>query len=120
MRNRGRAVRDLYRLLAGWASEVIAVPRLLNLHAHTTLRRISRALGKLVSKSEPYYEPDAQRLAEHLSRVSGSSLVWCSGCGDVLAPVVLGYGEQTEIVCIGCLNCGIGLPVHLGVIAGDG
>jgi hypothetical protein len=82
-------------------------------------RQIGRTLGKLIGKREPYYEPDAGRLAEHLSGIAGSSLAWCSGCGDVLAPVVLGYGEQTEVVAVGCLNCGVGLSVRVGVIVGD-
>jgi hypothetical protein len=81
---------------------------------------LGRRLGSIFRKAErqPVYEPDISRLAELVSRVPGSSWVWCSGCGSMMNPVVLGDGEQTRLVAVGCRTCGVGLPVALGLLVG--
>jgi len=80
------------------------------------LRAVSRNFRRIFRKQKrELYEPDAGRLAEHLSGIPGASLIWCS-CGKLLAPVVLGNSEETRVVAVGCLDCGLGLPVRVGLL----
>ena len=83
------------------------------------LRAVSRNFRRIFRKQKrELYEPDAGRLAEHLSGIPGASLIWCS-CGKLLAPVVLGNSEETRVVAVGCLDCGLGLPVRGGLLIGS-
>lgn len=60
----------------------------------------------------------AAAMAEFLSGVEGSSLIWC-GCGSLLVPIVYGDGEQAEVVALGCLHGHGGIPVRVGVLIDD-
>ena len=84
------------------------------------LRAVSRNFRRIFRKQKrELYEPDAGRLAEILSGIPGASLIWCGGCGHLLAPVVLGDSEQTNLVALGCVDCGHSLPVRRGLLIGD-
>jgi len=61
----------------------------------------------------------AGAMAEFLSGVEGSSLVWCA-CGSLLVPVIFSDGEQAEVVALGCLHGHGGIPVRVGVLTDDG
>jgi hypothetical protein len=93
--------------------------RLMNLRAHA--RAAARMIGHKIfrnPKRRRPYEPDLSRLAENLSGVRGASPVWCSGCGALLTPLVLGDGEETRLVAVSCLPCAVALPVRAGLLMG--
>jgi hypothetical protein len=83
-------------------------------------RRIGQALGRLfpTKSHQPFYEPDQSRFAELVSRIRGASLCWCGRCGSRLEAVVVGDGEQTRVVALGCEFCGVGIPVRGGLLMG--
>jgi hypothetical protein len=85
------------------------------------LHQLGRRLRRLFKrKNEPFYEPDTQRLAELMSQVVGASWCWCGGCGELLAPVVVGDDDCTRVVALGCRTCGprSGIPVRAGLLMG--
>jgi hypothetical protein len=47
--------------------------------------------------------PAARALAEFLSGVEGSSLIWC-GCGELLIPVVYSDRQDAEVIALGCIH----------------
>jgi hypothetical protein len=82
-------------------------------------RRIGRTLGKIFgSPRDSDLAPGgaARALAEYISGVEGSSLIWCS-CGELLTPVVFSDGENpAEIITLGCVHGHGRIPVRVGIL----
>jgi hypothetical protein len=84
-------------------------------------RRIGRTLGKIFgSPRDSDLAPGgaSRALAEYISGVNGSSLIWCS-CGEILLPVVYVDGDQAEILALGCSQGHGSIRVVAGVLVGD-
>jgi hypothetical protein len=84
------------------------------------LEIIRRGLRRIFKSAKRHQEfpprAAARAIAEYLSGVPGSSLIWCS-CGELLAPVVFSDGEQAEVVALGCAQNGCGaVRVVVGVL----
>jgi hypothetical protein len=58
----------------------------------------------------------AQVIAEHVSKVAGASLVWCSRDGKPLTAIVHANGHGTEVVGLACLNCHSFIATPSGVL----
>jgi hypothetical protein len=79
-------------------------------------RRIRRTLGKFFGSKQndaasapsdadaELASSAARAMAEYISGVEGSSLIWCGfpGCGEPLLPVVFSDGDQAELIALGC------------------
>lgn len=89
--------------------------------ARHAARRIGQRIKRLLGKHErrTLYEPDPQRLCEHLSGITGSSPVWCGSCGHLLSAIVSGDSTQTEVVALACFDCLGTVPVRGVLAAGE-
>jgi hypothetical protein len=85
---------------------------------------VARRIGHLVSQSIPGLRSrrkavarplSSRAVAEHLSGVVGSSMIWC-GCGELLAPIVYSDGTQAEVVSLVCIHGHGAVPVAVGVL----
>jgi hypothetical protein len=68
------------------------------------------------NRKNPSY-PASRALAEYISGVNGSSLIWCS-CGEILLPVVYSDGDQAEILALGCSQGHGSIRIVAGVLVG--
>jgi hypothetical protein len=88
----------------------------------TTLRQLGRRIRKAFSAKHSNNELPlghghrSQVLAEHLSKIAGASLVWCSLDGELLVPVVYSHEHGTEIIGLGCMGCGEFVRTPAGVL----
>ena len=75
------------------------------------LRQFGRSIHKILGTKESHddlplgHGHRAQVLAEHVSKVAGASLVWCSFDGEPLSAIVHANGHGTEVVGLFCPNC---------------
>jgi hypothetical protein len=86
-----------------------------------SLRRVGGILGKIFgSPRDSDLAPGgaSRALAEYISGVNGSSLIWCS-CGEILWPVVYVDGDQAEILALGCSQGHGSVRIVAGVLVGD-
>jgi len=87
------------------------------------LRRLGRRIDKILGIKECDNELPlghghrAQVLAEHLSKVRGASLVFCSFDGEPLTPIVHAHGDSIDVVGLGCLNCHSFVATPDGILA---
>jgi hypothetical protein len=85
--------------------------------ARHAARRIGRTLRNIFRRKRHVARPPATRaLAEFLSNVDGSSLIWCSECSELLTPIIYSDGKQAELVALACLDCQRSIPVSVGVL----
>jgi hypothetical protein len=74
------------------------------------VREAARWIGRAIFRKQSDELPlghghRSQVLAEHLSKVTGASLIWCSRDGERLSAIVHANGHGTEVVGLFCPEC---------------
>jgi hypothetical protein len=85
------------------------------------LRDAGRWVGRAIFRKRPDELPlgrghSSQVLAEHMSKVEGASMIWCSLDGELLHPIVHGDDRGVEVIGLGCLSCHKFFPTLAGVL----
>ena len=88
----------------------------------TALRQLGRRIRIILSRRRSNNELPLghgnrfQVLASHLSKVSGSSLIFCSIDGEPLFPIVHANDCNVEVIGCACLSCHKFFPTLAGIL----